>query len=160
MPTPRSQPTPRLHVTTAEDAPPVNSAIPKLHGDIRHLIPTLGLRNYWYPAITARKVGRRKPVQVSMLARHGIRVNGLTPTAMDAEEGIERGVAWGRPRPERRSGTLDFRKMVPLGRLPSPHHYARAVVFLASDDGEMVTGLDLRVDAGAIAKYWPWIPHA
>lgn len=38
--------------------------------------------------------------------------------------------------------------------------YARACVFLASDDAEMITGTDLRVDAGAIAKYWPWIPHA
>ena len=53
---------------------------------------------------------------------------------------------------------LDFQKMVPAGRLPSPRHYARAAVFLASDDAEMITGLDLRVDAGAIAKYWPWIP--
>jgi NAD(P)-dependent dehydrogenase (short-subunit alcohol dehydrogenase family) len=50
--------------------------------------------------------------------------------------------------------------MVPMGRLPSPRHYARAAVFLASDDTEMMTGFDLRVDAGAIAKYWPWIPGA
>jgi NAD(P)-dependent dehydrogenase (short-subunit alcohol dehydrogenase family) len=92
------------------------------------------------------------------LARHGIRVNSLTPTATDAEEGIERGVAWGRPRPERRGGLLDFRKMVPMGTLPSPRHYARAAVFLASEEAEMITGFDLRVDAGAIAKYWPWIP--
>jgi NAD(P)-dependent dehydrogenase (short-subunit alcohol dehydrogenase family) len=95
------------------------------------------------------------------LARHGIRVNSLTPTATDPEEGIERGVAWGRPRPAPRgAGMLDFRKMVPAGQLPSPRHYARAAVFLASDDAEMVTGMDLRVDAGAIAKYWPWIPNA
>jgi NAD(P)-dependent dehydrogenase (short-subunit alcohol dehydrogenase family) len=94
------------------------------------------------------------------LARHRIRVNSLTPTATDAHEGIERGVAWGRPRPERRDGPLDFAKMVPMGQLPSPRHYARAAVFLASDDAEMITGMDLRVDAGAIAKYWPWIPHA
>jgi NAD(P)-dependent dehydrogenase (short-subunit alcohol dehydrogenase family) len=93
------------------------------------------------------------------LARHGIRVNSLTPTATDAEEGIERGVAWGRPRPERRGRMLDFQKMAPLGTLPSPRHYARAAVFLASDDAEMITGFDLRVDAGAIAKYWPWIPQ-
>jgi len=92
------------------------------------------------------------------LARHGIRVNSLTPTATDAEEGIERAVAWGRPRAERRGGMLDFRKMAPLGTLPSPRHYARAAVFLASDDAEMITGFDLRVDAGAVAKYWPWIP--
>ena len=95
------------------------------------------------------------------LAKHGIRVNSLTPTATDRAEAAERAVAWGRPRPERREGAmLDFQKMVPAGRLPSPHHYARAAVFLASDDAEMVTGFDLRVDGGAIAKYWPWVPNA
>jgi NAD(P)-dependent dehydrogenase (short-subunit alcohol dehydrogenase family) len=94
------------------------------------------------------------------LAKHRIRVNSLTPTATDQEEGIERGVAWGRERPERRGRLLDFAKMIPTGELPSPRHYARAAVFLASDDAEMITGVDLRVDAGAIAKYWPWIPKA
>ena len=94
------------------------------------------------------------------LVKHGIRVNSLTPTATDVEEGDERAVAWGRPRPERRGRVLDFAKMLPMDRLPSPRHYARACVFLASDDAEMITGVDLRVDAGAIAKYWPWVPHA
>ena len=94
------------------------------------------------------------------LAKHGIRVKSLTPTATDAEEGLERAVTWGRPRPERRGRLLDFQKMVPTGHLPSPRHYAKAAVFLASDDAEMITGFDLRVDAGAIAKYWPWIPSA
>jgi NAD(P)-dependent dehydrogenase (short-subunit alcohol dehydrogenase family) len=94
------------------------------------------------------------------LARHGIRVNSLTPTATDTEEAADRAVAWGRARPEPRARGLDFPRMVPMGRLPSPRHYARAVVFLTSDDAEMVTGTDLRVDAGAIAKYWPWIPNA
>ena len=94
------------------------------------------------------------------LARHGIRVNSLTPTATDTEEAADRAVAWGRARPEPRARALDFVKMVPMGKLPSPRHYARAVVFLTSDDAEMVTGTDLRVDAGAIAKYWPWIPNA
>ncbi|MGH7414184.1 MAG: SDR family oxidoreductase [Candidatus Rokuibacteriota bacterium] len=50
--------------------------------------------------------------------------------------------------------------MVPMGRLPGPRHYARSAVFLASDDAELITGCDLRVDAGAVAKYWPWIPDA
>ena len=45
----------------------MNGAIPKLSGDIRPLIPALGLRNYWYPAIAERRVGRRRPVKVSML---------------------------------------------------------------------------------------------
>jgi NAD(P)-dependent dehydrogenase (short-subunit alcohol dehydrogenase family) len=94
------------------------------------------------------------------LVKHGIRVNSLTPTATDATESDDRAEAWGRPRPERRGRLLDFQKMVPTGELPSPRHYARAAVFLASDDAEMITGFDLRVDAGAIAKYWPWVPQA
>ena len=94
------------------------------------------------------------------LVHHGIRVNSLTPTATDVAEGDERAVAWGRPRPDRRGRVLDFAKMLPMDKLPSPRHYARAVVFLASDDAEMITGTDLRVDGGAIAKYWPWVPHA
>ena len=94
------------------------------------------------------------------LVKHGIRVNSLTPTATDTGEGDDRAVAWGRPRPDRPARLLDFAKLLPMDRLPSPRHYARACVFLASDDAEMITGADLRVDAGAIAKYWPWVPHA
>src|SRR5580765_4082120 len=60
------------------------------------------------------------------LARHGIRVNSLTPTATDVEEGLERAVEWGRPRAERRGRLLDFAKMIPTGALPSPRHYASA----------------------------------
>ena len=93
------------------------------------------------------------------LARHGIRVNSLTPTATDTDEAADRAAAWGRPRPEPRTRGLDFPKMIPMGKLPSPRHYAHAVAFLASDEAEMITGIDLRVDAGAIAKYWPWIPN-
>ncbi|MDH3601308.1 MAG: aromatic ring-hydroxylating dioxygenase subunit alpha [Candidatus Tectomicrobia bacterium] len=46
---------------------PANGSMPSLSGDLRPLIPTLGLRNYWYPAISASKVSKRKPVQVRML---------------------------------------------------------------------------------------------
>jgi NAD(P)-dependent dehydrogenase (short-subunit alcohol dehydrogenase family) len=92
------------------------------------------------------------------LVKHGIRVNSLTPTATDVAESDDRAVDWGRPRPERRGRLLDFQKMIPTGQLPSPRHYGKAAVFLASDDSEMITGLDLRVDAGAIAKYWPLVP--
>ena len=94
------------------------------------------------------------------LAKHKIRVNSLTPTATDVEESRVRTVAWGRPLPERRPRALAFERMIPAGTLPSPRHYASAALFLASDDAEMITGIDLRVDAGAIAKYWPWVPNA
>ena len=56
------------------------------------------------------------------LAKHGIRVNSLTPTATDAEEGIERAVAWGRPAPgaaRRRPARLPAR-WSPPGSCPAP----------------------------------------
>lgn len=106
--------------------------------------------------------------QVAMeLAEYGIRVNSLTPTATDPRDGIDRaerwGVQWGPPtRPAPGQGFTGLleerRKMTPLLKLPTPWHYARAAVFLASDDAEMITGFDLRVDAGNVAKYWGWNP--
>jgi NAD(P)-dependent dehydrogenase (short-subunit alcohol dehydrogenase family) len=94
------------------------------------------------------------------LATYNIRVNSLTPTATDTDEAGDRAVAWGRERgPSYAAGMEHFRRAIPMGRLPSPRHYAKAAVFLASDDAEMITGFDLRVDAGAVAKYWPWMPE-
>lgn len=94
------------------------------------------------------------------LAQHGIRVNSLTPTATDPREGMDRAVRWGRPRPSDRleHAFESFRRGVPTQRLPSPSDYGRAVVYLASDDARNVTGTDLRVDSGALARYWAWDP--
>jgi NAD(P)-dependent dehydrogenase (short-subunit alcohol dehydrogenase family) len=100
------------------------------------------------------------------LAEYNIRVNSLTPTATDPREGKDRadrwGVTWGPPRSAFENGLSGLieerRKMTPLLGLPSPSDYAKAAVFLASDDASMITGLDLRVDAGNIAKYWGWNP--
>jgi NAD(P)-dependent dehydrogenase (short-subunit alcohol dehydrogenase family) len=96
------------------------------------------------------------------LAPYGIRVNSLTPTATDPTEGDKRvaewGVHWQPPAVGRRPGFTSGDQGVPLGKRPSPRHYGRAAVFLASEDAEMITGLDLRVDGGAIARYWRWNP--
>ena len=98
------------------------------------------------------------------LAQYGIRVNSVTPTATDRSEGSQRaqrwGVDWPPPRMgQRAKGSLpDASAAVPLQKLPSPSHYGKAAAFLASDEAEMITGLDLRVDAGAISKYWIWDP--
>jgi NAD(P)-dependent dehydrogenase (short-subunit alcohol dehydrogenase family) len=47
-----------------------------------------------------------------------------------------------------------------MQRLPRPSNYAKAAVFLSSEDADMITGFDLRVDAGAISRYWLWDPGA
>ncbi len=101
------------------------------------------------------------------LAEFGIRVNSLTPTATDASEGMARAEQWGIPfrrqapaSPRRRGLMGDSRLGTPMQMLPSPRHYARAAVFLASEDADMITGEDLRVDAGAVARYWRWDPSA
>lgn len=97
------------------------------------------------------------------LAPYGIRVNSLTPTGTDPEEGIARAeewnVEWGVG--QRGDAPADFSRGdagVPLGRRPSPRHYGDAVVFLASPDSEMITGTDLRVDGGVLSRYWRWSP--
>jgi NAD(P)-dependent dehydrogenase (short-subunit alcohol dehydrogenase family) len=94
------------------------------------------------------------------LAPHGIRVNSLTPTATDPREGMDRAERWGRPRPSQRlvDAFEPFRRGVPTQVLPSPSDYGRALVYLVSDDARHVTGTDLRVDSGAVARYWAWDP--
>ena len=98
------------------------------------------------------------------LAEHGIRVNSLTPTGTDATEGTERAAQWGVEWPPPRN-VARVRGMVPNSRLsspmqklPGPSHYGKAAVFLSSDDAEMITGFDLRVDAGTVSRYWAWDP--
>ena len=63
--------TPRVLNIADASAP---QAIPKLSGDLRPLIPPLGLHNYWYPAISAARVGSKHPVQPEW--RLLIRVSG------------------------------------------------------------------------------------
>ena len=90
------------------------------------------------------------------LAPFGIRVNSLTPTATDPREGVERGRRWGVTGvTDAHVAALDVAaSQVPLGTLPTPSDYGHAAVFLASPAARMITGTDLRVDAGSVAKYW------
>ena len=92
------------------------------------------------------------------LAPHGIRANSFTPTATipaDHEDaaaflaGIER---------LRQAGKMDFAGGLPWSRLPTAEDYVGALVFLASADAELMTGSNLTVDGGALARYWAQPP--
>ncbi|QEG33940.1 glucose 1-dehydrogenase [Bythopirellula goksoeyrii] len=78
------------------------------------------------------------------LGMHQIRVNALNPTVTLTPMGE---VAWSDP--EKRNGMLS---QIPLGRFAKPIDIANAVVFLLSDQAEMIHGVTLPVDGGFLAN--------
>jgi NAD(P)-dependent dehydrogenase (short-subunit alcohol dehydrogenase family) len=94
------------------------------------------------------------------LAPHGIRVNSLTPTATDPSESLDRAERWGRKRPSERVVQVfePFRRASRCSgcrrraTTDAPWSTSRRTMRAAS------TGTDLRVDAGAVARYWAWNP--
>jgi len=137
------------------------------HGNMINIISTAGHQgepgNIGYGTAKGGLLNFTRSVAME-LAQYGIRVNSVTPTATDRIEAAERAQRWGVDWPPPRSGHRakgllpDASTGSPLQKLPSPSHYGKAAAFLASDEAEMITGLDLRVDAGAISKYWIWDP--
>jgi NAD(P)-dependent dehydrogenase (short-subunit alcohol dehydrogenase family) len=97
------------------------------------------------------------------LAPHGIRVNTITPCAMEHQ-------LWTHMREEIESEKFvlrkdrphysrdDFLKSIPLGRFPRGSDVAWAAVFLASDESSFLTGIDIPVDGGLRFKYPAWRP--
>ncbi|OWJ65114.1 SDR family NAD(P)-dependent oxidoreductase [Inquilinus limosus] len=78
------------------------------------------------------------------LKGRGIRVNVLSPGPVDTAILDKLGIP-----PERRDGfEAAMAAAIPLGRLGQPGELARAALFLASDAGSFVTGINLRVDGG------------
>ena len=76
------------------------------------------------------------------MARHRINVNCVCPGPSDTPL-FQREFAAGRP------GLAEaLRKAIPWGRLGTPEDVAGAVVFLASDEAEFVTGQTLSVSGG------------
>ena len=137
------------------------------HGNMINIISTAGHQgepgNIGYGTAKGGLLNFTRAVAMD-LAEYSIRVNSLTPTATDRAEGLERAQRWGVKWPGPRFGQrlpgwpADPGAGLPMQKLPSPSHYGKAAAFLASDEAEMITGFDLRVDGGAISKYWIWDP--
>jgi NAD(P)-dependent dehydrogenase (short-subunit alcohol dehydrogenase family) len=97
------------------------------------------------------------------LAQCGIRVNTVTPCAMEhqlwtlmRDEVLN--PEWQRPERMGFYSRDDYLKMLPLQRFPRASDLAWATVFLASDESEIITGIDIPVDAGLRHKYPTWTP--
>jgi len=138
--------------------------MPRRTGVVINVISTAGHQGQpGNIAYTTAKAGMLNFTQAAAmeLAAHGIRVVSLTPTATETGEMVERAERWKMdlgPLPDYTEITAMFARRIPMKRLPKPSHYGAAAVFLASDDAAMITGTDLRVDGGAVARYWAWNP--
>ncbi|GAB3695572.1 oxidoreductase [Saccharopolyspora tripterygii] len=76
------------------------------------------------------------------LAPHGVRVNTVTPGRVVTPGGEQTRSQWARLEPGQDAAP------VPLGREGAPEDIANAILFLASDRAEWVTGSKLIVDGG------------
>lgn len=95
------------------------------------------------------------------LASHHIRVNTITPCAMEHQ-------LWTKMRKEVADGRFEkvksrpqysreqFFNSIPMGRFPQAADLAWAAVFLASDEAGFITGADIPVDGGLRFKYPSW----
>jgi 3-oxoacyl-[acyl-carrier protein] reductase len=98
-----------------------------------------------YNASKAAVITLTKTLAVE-LAPHRIRVVSICPVATDTPMlpsfiGVERGA-------DEAEGRRRFIGTIPWGRLNLPEDIARAAVFLASSDAEMITGTAFEVDGG------------
>ena len=97
------------------------------------------------------------------LAHDGVRVNTITPCAMEHQLWTKMKEELSDPNftaPKRRSfySRDDYLKMIPLERFPRASDLAWAAVFLASDESSFLTGIDIPVDGGLRYKYPAWRP--
>jgi NAD(P)-dependent dehydrogenase (short-subunit alcohol dehydrogenase family) len=93
------------------------------------------------------------------LAPYGIRVNGFTPTATRPDDHSLAESFDAATMSMVTAGTMDFVGRNPWSRLPTPTDYVGSLLFLASDLSALMTGSNITVDGGALAKYWPQSPR-
>jgi 3-oxoacyl-[acyl-carrier protein] reductase len=129
------------------------AAIPRMKaqggGVILNTASTAGIRPRpglaVYNASKAAVITLTKTLAVE-LAPHRIRVVSICPVATDTPMlagfiGVEQGA-------DEAAARQRFIETIPWGRLNRPEDIARAAVFLASPDAEMVTGTAFEVDGG------------
>jgi NAD(P)-dependent dehydrogenase (short-subunit alcohol dehydrogenase family) len=136
------------------------------HGSIIHLLSTAA--HFGQPAGAAYCAAKAALLNLARcaamdLAPHGIRVNTITPCAMEhqlwthmREEIEDEKFVLKKDRPH--YSRDDFLKSIPLGRFPRASDLAWTAVFLASDESSFLTGVDIPIDGGLRFKYPAWRP--
>jgi len=83
-------------------------------------------------------------------AGHNIRVNSVSPGPM--EKPTRHRLAYLQEDPSAFEKRQSFAGQIPLGRMCLPEDIAQAVLFLASNEASMITGIDLVVDGGFLLR--------
>lgn len=104
---------------------------------VHDVIPWAGHVNY---AASKGGVSMLMKTLAQELAKHKIRVNGISPGAIKTSINLE-----ARDTPEE---VEDLLKLIPYKRVGDPEDIAKAAVWLASDESDYVTGATLYVDGG------------
>jgi len=126
-----------------------NAAIPVMRkgggGAIVNIASTAAVRPRpgltWYNASKGAVTTLTKSMAVE-LAEDQIRVNAVNPVAGETPL---LPTFLGEDTPENREA---FRQTVPLGRFSTPQDVANAVLFLASDEASLITGVCMEIDGG------------
>ena len=84
------------------------------------------------------------------LARHGVRVNAVSPGYMRTP--MSTGERHGLSAEEQEARIEGFGRLVPMRRAGSVDDIANAILFLASDEAAYVTGQELVVDGGYLVR--------
>ena len=126
-----------------------NAAIPAMRagggGAIVNIASTAAVRPRpgltWYNASKGAVTTLTKSMAVE-LAEDGIRVNAVNPVAGETPL---LPTFLGEDTPENREA---FRQTVPLGRFSTPQDVGDAVLFLASNEASLITGVCMEIDGG------------
>ena len=92
-------------------------------------------------------------------AVHGVRVNSIAPGSVDTPMLRASAAAWSDGTSEGVERTIaNWGTMHALGRVAQPEEIGEVVSFLASDAASFVTGAELRVDGGLLARVAAALP--
>jgi len=126
-----------------------NAAVPVMRGNgggaIVNIASTAAVRPRpgltWYNASKGAVTTLTKSMAVELAEDH-IRVNAVNPVAGETPL---LPTFLGEDTPENREA---FRQTVPLGRFSTPQDVANAVLFLASEEASLITGVCMEIDGG------------